>query len=98
MIRAMIRVSKPAIVVALAMMSLHVLAAVVGQSLLATNALITLAPLLAGLACLWRSRKQPSVLADKWRLLGIGLIIWAVGQGSYTYGTVVHHDVQTAAL
>ena len=98
MIRAMIRVSKPAVVVALAMMSLHVLAAVVGQSLLATNTLITLAPLLAGLGCLWRGRKQPSVLADKWRLLGIGLILWAIGQGCYTYGTVVHHDVQTAAL
>jgi uncharacterized membrane protein YqjE len=68
----MIRVSKPAVVVAIAMMSLHVLAAVAGSSVLVTNALITLAPLLAALACLWRSRKQPSVLADKWRLLESG--------------------------
>ncbi len=94
----MIRVSKPAVVVAIAMMSLHVLAAVAGSSVLVTNALITLAPLLAGLACLWRSRKQPSVLADKWRLLGVGLLIWATGQGCYTYGAVVYHNVQTAAL
>jgi diguanylate cyclase (GGDEF)-like protein len=94
----MIRVSKPAVVVALAILSLHVLAAVAGQSLLATNTLITLAPLLAGLSCLWRSRKQPSVLADKWRLLGVGLIIWAIGQGWYTYGTVLGYDVQTGAV
>ena len=77
----MIRFSKPAVVVAIAMMSLHVLAAVAGPSIFLTNALITAAPLLAGLACLWRSRKQPSVLADKWRLLGVGLVIWAIGQG-----------------
>lgn len=94
----MIRVSKPAVVVALAMMSLHVFAAVIGESLLVTNAVITLAPLAAGFACLWRSRRQPSVLADKWRLLGVGLLLWAVGQGCYMYGTVVHHNVQTAAL
>jgi diguanylate cyclase (GGDEF)-like protein len=94
----MIRLSKPAILVAVAMMSLYVLAAVVEPSLFLTNALLTLAPLLAGIACLWRSRKQPSVLADKWRLLGVGLVIWSIGQGCFTYGSVVYHNVQTAAL
>ncbi|HEY3990828.1 MAG TPA: GGDEF domain-containing protein [Acidobacteriaceae bacterium] len=94
----MIRVSKPAVIVAVAMMSLHVLAAVADPSIFLTNAMITIAPLLAGLACLWRSRGQPSVLADKWRLLGVGLVIWAIGQGCYTYSTVFHHNVQTAAL
>ncbi|HZD45621.1 MAG TPA: hypothetical protein VE109_06040, partial [Acidobacteriaceae bacterium] len=94
----MIRVSKPAVVVAVAMMSLHVLAAVAEPSIFLTNALIAVAPLLAGLACLWRSRRQPSVLADKWRLLGVGLVLWATGQACYTYGTLVYHNVQTAAL
>src|SRR6202000_2312859 len=45
-----------------------------------------------------RSRKQSSVLADKWRLLGVGLLIWAIGQGCFTYGSVVYHNVQTSAL
>jgi diguanylate cyclase (GGDEF)-like protein len=94
----MIHVSKPAVIVALALMSLHVLVAVVDPSIFLTNALITVAPLLAGLACLWRGRRQPTVLADKWRLLGVGLVIWAIGQGCFTYGTVVYHNVQTAAL
>jgi diguanylate cyclase (GGDEF)-like protein len=94
----MIRISKPAVVVAIAMMALHVLSAVGNYSLFLTNVLIAAAPALAGFACLWRSRGQPSVLADKWRLLGVGLAIWAIGQGVYTYGTVVHHDVQTSAL
>ena len=95
----MTRISKPAVILAVAMMSLHVLAAVQKPSqLFVTNALITLAPLLAGLACLWRSRGQASVLADKWRLLGVGLAIWAIGQGCYTYDTVMHRDLQTAAL
>ncbi|MDT7818076.1 MAG: hypothetical protein QOJ42_7992, partial [Acidobacteriaceae bacterium] len=58
----MIRISKPAVVVAVAMMSLHVIAAVAEPSIFLTNALIAVAPLLAGLACLWRSRRQPSVL------------------------------------
>ena len=94
----MIRISKSAVVVAIAMMTLYVLAAVAGPSLFLTNVLITTAPLLAGLACLWRSRKQSSVLADKWRLLGVGLVIWAIGQGCFTYGSLVYHNVQTAAL
>jgi diguanylate cyclase (GGDEF)-like protein len=94
----MIRISKPAVVVAVAMMTLHVIMAVGAASMFLTNALIALAPVLAGLACLWRSRRQPSVLADKWRLLGVGLLIWATGQACYTYGTVVYHNVQTAAL
>ena len=94
----MIRISKPAVVVAVAMMSLHVLAAVAEPSIFLTNTLIAIAPLLAGLACLWRSRRQPSVLADKWRLLGVGLVLWATGQACFTYGTLVYHNVQTAAL
>jgi diguanylate cyclase (GGDEF)-like protein len=94
----MVRISKPAVIVAVALMSLHVFAATVERSVLLTNTLITTAPLLAGLACLWRSRKQSSVLADKWRLLGVGLVIWAIGQGCFTYGTLVYHNVQTAAL
>ena len=94
----MIRISKPAVLVAVAMMTLHVIMAVGAASMFLTNALIALAPVLAGLACLWRSRRQPSVLADKWRLLGVGLLIWGTGQACYTYGTVVYHNVQTAAL
>jgi diguanylate cyclase (GGDEF)-like protein len=94
----MIRVSKPAVVLAIAMMTLHVLTAALGPSLFLTNVLITTAPLLAGLSCLWRSRRQSSVLADKWRLLGVGLVIWSIGQGCYTYGTLKYHNVQTAAL
>ena len=38
------------------------------------------------------------MLADKWRLLGVGLVIWATGQACFTYGTLVYHNVQTAAL
>jgi diguanylate cyclase (GGDEF)-like protein len=94
----MIRISKPAVILAVAMMSLHVLTAVTESSMFLTNALIAVAPLLAGLACLWRSRRQPSVLSDKWRLMAVGLLIWAIGQGCYTYATVVYHNVQTAAL
>jgi diguanylate cyclase (GGDEF)-like protein len=94
----MIRISKPAVVVAVAMMSLHVLAAVAEPWIFLTNALIAVAPLLAGVACLWRSRRGPSVLADKWRLLGVGLVIWSIGQACYTYSTVLHHNLQTAAL
>jgi diguanylate cyclase (GGDEF)-like protein len=94
----MIRISKPAVTLAVAMMSLHVLAAVTESSMFLTNTLIAVAPLLAGLACLWRARRQPSVLADKWRLMAVGLLIWAIGQGCYTYSTVVYHNVQTAAL
>ena len=94
----MIRISKPAVILAVAMMSLHVLTAVTESSMFLTNALIAVAPLLAGLACLWRSRKQPSELSDKWRLMAVGLLIWAIGQGCYTYATVVYHNVQTAAL
>ena len=85
----MIRISKPAVILAVAMMSLHVLTAVTESSMFLTNALIAAAPLLAGLACLWRSRRQPSVLSDKWRLMAVGLLIWAIGQGCYTYATVV---------
>jgi diguanylate cyclase (GGDEF)-like protein len=94
----MIRISKPAVVLAIAMMSLHVLTAVTGQSPFLTNALITVAPLLAGLACLWRGRRKPSVLADKWRLMGLGLLIWAIGQGWYTYATLMQVNLQTAAV
>jgi diguanylate cyclase (GGDEF)-like protein len=94
----MIRLSKPAIVVAVATVFLYVLTSVAEPSVFLTNTLITMAPLLGGLACLWRSRKKPSVLADKWRLLGVGLLIWAIGQGCFTYGTVRYHNVQTAAL
>jgi diguanylate cyclase (GGDEF)-like protein len=94
----MIRISKPAVTLAVAMMSLHVLTAVTESSMFLTNTLIAVAPLLAGLACLWRARRQPSVLADKWRLMAVGLLIWAIGQGCYTYSTVVYHNVQTAAL
>jgi diguanylate cyclase (GGDEF)-like protein len=94
----MIRISKPAVLVAIAMMTLYVLTAVMGPSIFLTNVMITAAPLLAGVACLWRSRKQSSVLADKWRMLGVGLVIWAIGQGCFTYGSLVYHNVQTAAL
>jgi diguanylate cyclase (GGDEF)-like protein len=94
----MIRISKPAVLVAMAMMALYVLSAVGNGSIFITNSLVSAAPALAGFACLWRSRGQPSVQADKWRLLGVGLAIWAIGQGVFTYGTIVHHNVQTAAL
>jgi diguanylate cyclase (GGDEF)-like protein len=94
----MIRISKPAVILAVAMMSLHVLTTVTAPSVFLPNVLIAIAPLLAGLACLWRARRQPSVLADKWRLMAVGLVIWAIGQGCYTYSTVVYHNVQTAAL
>src|SRR3979409_53387 len=89
----MIRISKSAIILAIAMMSLYVLTAVTGPSLFLTNSLIAIAPLLAGLACLWRGRRKPSVLADKWRLMGLGLLIWSVGQGWYTYATLVHDNL-----
>jgi diguanylate cyclase (GGDEF)-like protein len=94
----MIRISKPAVIVAIAMMTLHVLTAVAARSMFMTNVLITAAPLLAGLACLWRSRRQSSVFADKWRLFGVGLVIWAIGQGYFTYGSLVYHNLQTEAL
>jgi diguanylate cyclase (GGDEF)-like protein len=94
----MMRISKPAVLLAFAVMALHLFAAAAVQSLFATNALLVVAPILGGAACLWRGRGKAAVLADKWRLLGVGLIIWAIGQGWYTYGTVLQHDVQTAAL
>lgn len=94
----MIRLYKPAVVVALVFVGLHVLASSVVRSMVAGNVLLTLAPLLAALACLWRSRRQSALLADKWRLFGVGLAIWAVGQGSYTFADALHHDIETAAV
>ncbi len=94
----MIRISKPAILVAIALMSLHVIVAVAGPSEITSNVLITLAPFLASVSCLWRSRGKPSLLADKWRLLGVGLAIWAIGQGCFTYVDIVHHEIQAVAL
>ncbi len=79
-------------------MMLHVLAAAVFHSLLTTNVLLTVVPALGGLACLWRGQGLATTLADKWRLLGVGMWIWGVGQGFYTYGTVLRHNLQTAAL
>jgi diguanylate cyclase (GGDEF)-like protein len=94
----MIRISKPVVLLSVALLALHVISAAALHSMLATNALLVVAPVLAGLACLWRGHRQTAVLADKWRLLGVGILIWAVGQGCYTYGTVLQHNVQTAAL
>lgn len=92
------RISKPAVLLTLLLMLLHVFAASVLHALLATNVIITVVPMLAGLACMWRGQGLATTLADKWRLLGVGMWIWGIGQGFYTYGTVLRHNVQTAAL
>lgn len=94
----MMRFSKPAMVVALIFAGMHLFAAVLGRTPLFINLLIAAAPVAAAAACMWRSRRQSRLLVDKWRLLALGLLIWAVGQGCYTYTTVISRTVQQFAL
>lgn len=81
----MIRFSKPAVVAALALLCLQMLAAAFGLPKLLSNLLILAAPVAGALACLWRSRHASALLVDKWRLLALGLTVWACGQAWYIY-------------
>lgn len=94
----MIRFSKPAMLVALALVGLHLLVAALGLPELLANLLITAAPVAAALACLWRSRRQPPLLMDKWRLLALGMLVWATGQAWYVYALIANTTVGSFAL
>ncbi len=94
----MIRFSKPAILVALALVGLHLLAAWFRLPSLLINLLIMAAPVAAALACLWRSLHGSALLVDKWRLLALGLMVWASGQAWYLYALTAKSALEAFAL
>ncbi len=94
----MLRISKPAVLVALALVGLSLVLAILRISTLLSNFLLILPPLAGAFACFWRSRHQSALLMDKWRLLSLALLVWATGQGCYIYTIISDHPGQTSAL
>ena len=94
----MIRFSKPAVIAALALLGLHLIAAALGLPKLLINLFILAAPVAGAAACLWRSGHGSALLVDKWRLLALGMLVWASGQAWYVYALTMKTTLGPTAL
>ena len=94
----MIRLSRPALAVALTLLGLHLLAVGLHLSHAIINLFILTAPVCGAISCLWRSRRGSALLVDKWRLLALGLMVWASGQAWYVYALTVKTTISPTAL
>ena len=63
-----------------------------GIAVAVSNLGSTLAALAAGLACLWTARGRASRSALAWRLTGLGMLSWSVGQGIWSWYELVLHQ------